>query len=78
MRKTGKGKEENEEKWGKNEKMKEENEKCKRKGLKIAEDLFFFFAFHFQETTETFFGSTKMEISTGEKAKITPGNNREK
>ena len=32
MRKSGKGMEENEENWKKNEKRKEENERCKGKG----------------------------------------------
>ena len=51
------------------EKVKEENAKCKgEKGLKKAEDFFFFFfAFHFWETTYTFFGSTKMKICNGKK-----------
>ena len=43
------------------------------KGLTKGEDLFFifytFFAFHFKETTETFSGSTKMEIFTGKMLK---------
>ena len=32
---------------------------------KKADDLFFFFAFHFKETTEIFLGFTKMKILTG-------------
>ena len=59
--------------------MKEENEEKLIKGKSIGEkseilwykgrrkDKFFFF--HFQETTETFKGSTKMEISTGKHLK---------
>ena len=54
-------------------KMKE-NKKCKGdKCVKKAEDffvfvfMFFCFACHFSETTETFSGSTKMEISTGKR-----------
>ena len=49
MMKIGKGKEENGETMGKNEKLNEENEKCKRKKgskyRKKAEDCFFFFFF---------------------------------
>ena len=73
--------EENEVKWnseggrlGKIEKMKKERRKIRNlreKRTEKAED-HFFLPFHFQETTETFWGSTKMEISTG-KAKISLG-----
>ena len=46
-----------------------ENEKCNgKKDRKKAEDPFFFFAFHFSETSETFSGSLKIEISTGKKS----------
>ena len=65
MRKNGKGKERNEEKFKKwKRKGKEENPEFKgKKDGKKAKD-FFFFAFHFQETPESYKGSTKMEIST--------------
>ena len=50
---------------GKKEKGKEEIQKFNgENGLEKAADLFFF-PFHFQETTETFKRSTKVEISTG-------------
>ena len=55
----------------KNEKGKEQNQKFKgKKDVKNLPDLFFFFfAFHFQEMTETCKESTKMEISTGKNLK---------
>ena len=50
-------------KMEKNEKGKEdENVACGEKGPKKDEELFFY---HFNETTETFSGFPKMEISTG-------------
>ena len=58
----------------KNGTVKEENGKKieKRKGEKSE------IALHFQQMTETFKGSTKMEISTGKKPKISVGKNQEK
>ena len=63
-------------KWGKIEKKKEkkgkeENQKYKGKkdGEKAFFFFFFFFAFHFHWNHWNFFGSTKMEISTGKKLK---------
>ena len=43
--------------------------------IKKAED--FFFCSHFEETTETFKGSTKNEHFYREEPKISPGKNRE-
>ena len=57
-------KEENEEKLKKWKSKGEKWEIQVQKEHKKAED-FFFSPFHFQETIETFKGSTKMEISTG-------------
>ena len=72
---NGKGKENNEERLIKIKKGRRKWENVRGKGLKKAEDFFvlfcfvFVFVFHFQETTENFSGSTKMEISTGKKLK---------
>ena len=66
--------------WEKRGKEKSENggekkENCKREGVKLAEDLFFFFLLF--ETTEICLESFKMETSTGKKH-FMPGNNQEK
>ena len=50
------------------------NEKSKGKMTEKAE----FFFFHFQETTETFFGVYQNGIFHWEEAQISPGKNREK
>ena len=67
MRKNGTGKKENEEKFNKMTTKRRKIRNLKAKWKK-PED-FFFFAIHFQETTETFKGSTKMEIFTGKNPK---------
>ena len=71
------------EKWNENQKFKGKKGREKAEDLYLFLFLFvfwfvclfvclFFLAFHFQETTETFKGSTKMGISTGKKPKISP------
>ena len=47
MRKNGKGKEKNEEKWEKIKKLKGKMSNVREKGLKEAEDLFFSLFYHF-------------------------------